>query len=247
MTSTVLYCPACHDRHQDRTFCPECGARLEVGEVSKIQPLSSFRRDRSRRAKLRHWIDRLLEPDRGTQILLSGKGGGGKSTLAVEIADAQPGALYVSSEQSGAQVVKIVDRLGLNGKFNYVAIRSSDELPSPAKCPSLVVLDSLSMLAELGYSALAECLQWSTEMAEEGAVVLAIAHVNARGKLAGREIQRHAFDAYLHLSIVAKSRLLRVEKNREGPAPIALKLVMTERGFEIPTDSEIEDARKDLV
>lgn len=185
----------------------------------------------------------------GMVTLLGGEPGVGKSTLALQCAAAMAergaGALYVSGEESGAQIRLRGERLGLRPQRLYVlaetdceAIEREIERLSPA----FAVIDSIqTMLApELPASAgsvvqVRECAVRLLGLAKVRSLpLILVGHITKEGILAGPKVLEHIVDTvltfegepqYLH-------RLLRCSKNRYGPADEVGMFAMTPGGLE---------------
>ncbi len=171
---------------------------------------------------------------RGSLVLIGGDPGVGKSTLLVQICDevAQTSGpvLYVSGEESLAQIGMRARRLGLGAQdllfaadTDLGAILETIENASP----SMVVIDSIQSIysAEVesspgSVSQLRECTLRLMQLAKgTGISVFLIGHVTKEGALAGPKVLEHMVDTVLYLEgeRYQAYRLLRGTKNRFGP------------------------------
>jgi DNA repair protein RadA/Sms len=169
----------------------------------------------------------------GSVTLLGGEPGIGKSTLLLQalasLAAAGHDALYLSAEESAAQVRGRAERLGALADRLWLA--SDTALPDivshlDAVAPRVVVVDSIQTVhdPELGSAPGAvgqvrECAQrLVTEARARGAAVVLVGHVTKDGGLAGPRVLEHLVDTVLsfegdrHHAL----RLLRATKHRFG-------------------------------
>jgi DNA repair protein RadA/Sms len=185
----------------------------------------------------------------GMVTLLGGEPGVGKSTLALQcaaaMADRGSGALYVSGEESGAQIRLRGERLGVRPERLYV-LAGTDcdviEREIERLSPVFAVIDSIqTMLApEIPAPAgsvvqVRECAVRLLGLAKARSLpLLLVGHITKEGILAGPKVLEHIVDTVLtfegdpqHLH-----RLLRCSKNRYGPADEVGMFAMTPGGLE---------------
>jgi DNA repair protein RadA/Sms len=169
----------------------------------------------------------------GSIVLFGGDPGIGKSTLLLQLAArvAQAGGevLYVTGEESAAQVRgraervgAVVDRLGLVATTELEAAIGAIESTSPV----LAVIDSVQTLAsgELAGSAgsvgqVREVASRLAELAKSGRTAVAlVGHVTKDGTVAGPRTLEHLVDAVIYLEgeRLGQTRLMRAAKNRFG-------------------------------
>jgi len=170
----------------------------------------------------------------GSLILIGGDPGVGKSTLLVQVADAVArGAgpvLYVSGEESLAQIALRARRLGLDAPDLLFA--SDTDLAGVMEAiestgPTVVVVDSVQSIysSELeaspgSVSQLRECTLRLMHLAKNSGVsIFLIGHVTKEGAIAGPKVLEHMVDTVLYLEgeRYHTYRLLRSTKNRFGP------------------------------
>jgi len=233
--------------------CSQCGAWHSIVE----EPLSRPQR-RSRRAsapptptlaeledpcgeqRLTTGIaefDRVLGGGivRDSVVLLAGDPGIGKSTLLLQAAAgvaAQGGpVLYVTGEESPAQVKERARRLGIDGERIHLLGRSEVEAveASAEKLkPALLIVDSAQTLrAETCAGSpgtvgqVRESVARLAQHAKEHSYALFIvSHVTKEGLVAGPKVVEHIVDVVLRLEGETPHdfRVLRAGKNRFGPA-----------------------------
>jgi len=170
----------------------------------------------------------------GGVTLLGGEPGIGKSTLLMQAlagAAAQgKRALYVTAEESGAQVALRARRLGMTGDVMLLATTELEDVLAAFRAAhyDIVVIDSIQTLraAELESSfgsvgQLREVAARLTEVAKrEGPSVFLVGHVTKDGSLAGPKVLEHLVDTVLTFEGDAMHayRIVRATKNRFGPA-----------------------------
>jgi DNA repair protein RadA/Sms len=197
-------------------------------------PLREVKAERSQRlsteiAELDRVLGGGLVP--GSLVLLGGAPGIGKSTLAgmalANIASAGHEVLYVSGEESPAQVRRRAERLGeaalsvpMLAEPSLEAVLAALESERPAAC----VIDSVQTLAVPdtapgSVGAVREATAALLETAKRLDVTLIlIGHVTKEGSLAGPRALEHLVDCVLHFEGERERtfRTLRALKNRFG-------------------------------
>ncbi len=273
-------CNSCgqgHARWQGQ--CDGCGAwnTLEGGRLqevsahsvarslapsSRLQPLSDVAAE-----QLVRWSTGIDEFDRvlggglvpGAVVLLGGDPGIGKSTLLLQALSRmaeglshEQGLLYVSGEESAAQVALRARRLGLSHEsLSRVKILAETQLelilPELARLmPPLVVIDSIQTLytevlgaAPGSVSQVREVAARLTRWAKDsGNAVIFVGHVTKEGTLAGPRVLEHMVDAVLYFEGDAQAsfRVVRAVKNRFGTANELGVFAMTETGLKAVTN-----------
>jgi DNA repair protein RadA/Sms len=169
----------------------------------------------------------------GSIVLFGGDPGIGKSTLllqlAARVASAGGEVLYVTGEESAAQVRgraervgAVVERLGLLATTELEAALGAIE----AAEPTLAIIDSVQTLASGELSGPAgsvgqvrEVASRLAETAKAGRTAVAlVGHVTKDGTVAGPRTLEHLVDAVIYLEgeRLGQTRLLRAAKNRFG-------------------------------
>lgn len=183
---------------------------------------------------------------KGSFVLLGGDPGIGKSTLTLQIARQSPAMniLYVSGEESPAQIRQRAQRLNLTDASLYLYpetdINAVIEHARSSR-PDLLVIDSIQTVyrPELpgmpgNLSQIRECALLLMQLAkQEGITTLAIGHMTKDGDLAGPKVLEHMVDAVLQFEGDANYayRLLRSVKNRFGAANEIGVFEMTDSGL----------------
>ena len=192
----------------------------------------------------------------GSLTLIAGDPGIGKSTLllrvAADVAGDESPALYVSGEESPAQVRMRADRMSVSGKnlFLLAATRLDEVLDHLDRYkPTLAVIDSIQTLHDDAVSSEAgsvaqirECTRRLMEWAKSSDVpILLSGHVTKGGDIAGPRVLEHMVDVVLYMEgeTVSSYRLLRTVKNRFGSTNEVGVFEMTGRGLE-----DVEDPSK---
>ena len=232
--------------------CPECGgwstlietiARAGAGKTSEAragarspQPLSEVMAERVERISTSIGeLDRVLGGGlvAGAVVLIGGDPGIGKSTLLLQavlgMAKAGQSVLYVSGEESAAQVALRARRLGISDSAALLATTELADVQAAvdAERYAAVVIDSIQTMraAELeaapgSVAQLREVSARLTELAKQrGVAMLLIGHVTKDGSLAGPKVLEHLVDVVLAFEGDGAHayRLLRGQKNRFGP------------------------------
>lgn len=192
----------------------------------------------------------------GSLTLIAGDPGIGKSTLllrlAADVAEANGKALYVSGEESAAQVKMRAERLGISGRNLYLlAATDLEEILANQQelAPALTVVDSVqtvydpSLAPEAGSVAqIRECARRLMGWAKSGGVPLVLSgHVTKGGDIAGPRVLEHMVDVVLYMEgdPISSWRLLRTVKNRFGSANEVGVFEMTGSGL-----VDVEDPSK---
>lgn len=251
---TEFICRECGYRNpRSLGRCPECDAWNSFDELTQRQPAAAATRAKVSAPAARplrlHQIDgadftRISVPIpefarvmgggivRGSLTLVGGDPGVGKSTLLTQLATAIPSALYVSGEESIAQVALRARRLRLAAAdLQFLAETDVDAIANAIRevAPDAVIVDSIqSVMAQDvdglpgSVSQLRECALRFLQVAKSsGAAIFLVGHVTKDGAIAGPKLLEHMVDTVLYLEAERFSygqyRLLRSTKNRFGP------------------------------
>jgi len=190
----------------------------------------------------------------GAVVLLAGEPGVGKSTLLLEagaLVSRTGPVLYVTGEESAAQVRLRADRIGAVGDNLYVAAET--ELSAvlaqvEAVQPELLIVDSVQTIVAPGVEGTPGGV---TQIREVTSALMAIAkqqslstvlvgHVTKDGAIAGPRALEHLVDVVLHFEgdRHAQFRMVRAMKNRYGPTDEIGCFDLGEQGItEVPDPS----------
>lgn len=179
-------------------------------------------------------LDRVLGGGivRGSVVLLGGDPGIGKSTLLLQVCEflgEGQKILYVSGEESRAQVKLRANRLGVSSENLMLAAMTDIENVAHAILqtkPDIVMIDSIQTMnfsavnsSSGSVTQVRECTQILARVAKSEEIsIFLVGHVNKDGAIAGPKVLEHIVDAVLyfegerHLSY----RILRAVKNRYG-------------------------------
>jgi len=183
----------------------------------------------------------------GGVVLIGGDPGIGKSTLLLQALDSLSRTmktLYVTGEESGAQVALRSRRLGLGSsqvrvlaEIQLEKISATLETERPAVC----VIDSIQTMysdqlssAPGSVAQVRECAAQLTRIAKSsGATIILVGHVTKEGALAGPRVLEHIVDTVLYFEGDTHSsfRLVRAIKNRFGAVNEIGVFAMTEKGL----------------
>ncbi len=198
-------------------------------------------------------LDRVLGGGivEGAVVLIGGDPGIGKSTLLLQAVDAlstQMKVLYVTGEESGAQIALRAKRLGLGGtrvrvlaEIQLEKIIAAIESEFAPGQPGFCVIDSIQTVysdqlnsAPGSVAQVRECAAQLTRLAKtRGCAVVLVGHVTKEGALAGPRVLEHIVDTVLYFEGDTHSsfRLVRAIKNRFGAVNEIGVFAMTERGL----------------
>jgi DNA repair protein RadA/Sms len=183
----------------------------------------------------------------GGVVLIGGDPGIGKSTLLLQALDElskNMKTLYVTGEESGAQVALRSRRLGL-GK-SQVRVLAEIQLEKVAATleqeqPAVCVIDSIQTVysdqltsAPGSVAQVRECAAQLTRIAKStGITIILVGHVTKEGALAGPRVLEHIVDTVLYFEGDTHSsfRLVRAIKNRFGAVNEIGVFAMTEKGL----------------
>ena len=195
-------------------------------------------------------LDRVLGGGivQGGVVLIGGDPGIGKSTLLLQALDslqrAGKNTLYVTGEESGAQVALRSRRLGLDG--SQVSVLAEIQLEKilgalGSQQPDVAVIDSIQTVyseqlssAPGSVAQVRECAAHLTRAAKSaGVCIVLVGQVTKEGALAGPRVLEHMVDTVLYFEGDTHSqfRLVRAIKNRFGAVNEIGVFAMTEKGL----------------
>ena len=183
----------------------------------------------------------------GGVVLIGGDPGIGKSTLLLQALDAlarMMKVLYVTGEESGAQVALRSRRLGLGAspvrvlaeiQLEKILATLEVEQPAVAVIDSIQTVYSEALTSAPGSVAqVRECAAQLTRFAKaSGTTIVLVGHVTKDGALAGPRVMEHIVDTVLYFEGDTHSsfRLVRAIKNRFGAVNEIGVFAMTEKGL----------------
>src|SRR3954449_10832737 len=251
--STVFACTSCgHQSAKWHGRCPGCEEWNTLVEERPAPASAPSRRGRTAAIKpvvlaeveapaLRRFVTGIGEFDRvlggglvpGSLVLIGGAPGIGKSTITGgalgNLAAAGHRVLYVSGEESPAQVKLRAERLGAAAlSVPFVAETDLDAVVATleAERPDVCVVDSVQTLYAGGMTGSAGSVGQVREVAGQmmrvakslGIAVLLVGHVTKEGALAGPRVLEHLVDCVLQFEGERERtyRTLRALKNRFG-------------------------------
>jgi DNA repair protein RadA/Sms len=205
-------------------------------------------------------LDRVLGGGivEGGVVLIGGDPGIGKSTLLLQALDSLQRAglntLYVTGEESGAQVALRARRLGLDGsQVKVMAEIQLDKILATLDTtrPAVAVIDSIQTVysdqltsAPGSVAQVRECAAHLTRYAKSSGqsdgvapgratCIVLVGHVTKDGALAGPRVLEHMVDTVLYFEGDTHSsfRLVRAIKNRFGAVNEIGVFAMTEKGL----------------
>ncbi|AEK62250.1 DNA repair protein RadA [Collimonas fungivorans] len=183
----------------------------------------------------------------GGVVLIGGDPGIGKSTLLLQaLANLSKlkKVLYVSGEESGAQIALRAKRLAVDAKD--LKLQAEIQLEKILNTlvehkPEVAVIDSIQTVYSDALSSapgsvaqVRECAAQLTRVAKQsGITIIMVGHVTKEGALAGPRVLEHIVDTVLYFEGDTHSsfRLVRAFKNRFGAVNELGVFAMTEKGL----------------
>src|SRR5512137_18675 len=274
---TVYVCQSCGSQSPRwMGKCPDCGQwnTLVEERVEKQKDIGGAKRKDGAEPLALHeikigdedrFVTRIGELDRvlgggivaGSVVLIGGDPGIGKSTLVLQmlkqVSELRGKALYVSGEESPAQIKMRAQRLGVKAENLYVLaetsldeiIRAADELQ-----PQVIVVDSVQTVftSELPSApgSVGQVREVSGRLMlyakRTGIPTFLIGHVTKDGAIAGPRVLEHIVDTVLYFEGDRGHafRILRAVKNRFGSTNEIGVFEMKESGLaEVANPSEL--------
>lgn len=259
--------------------CPNCGAWNQMQEEltspvsTKATPsrrshnqdgrpqllnevdLTKQRRIKTGMAELNRVLGGGVVP--GSLILIGGDPGIGKSTLLLQVCGQLQATadkvLYVSGEESAAQIKLRATRLGVKSTQLYLYPETNMALIRQAiqeLDPKYIVIDSVQTMNEPELSSVVGSVSQIREVTaelmqiakSERRTVFVVGHVTKNGAIAGPKVLEHMVDTVLYFEGDTHHayRILRSVKNRFGPTNELGIFEMREAGLhEVANPSEV--------
>ena len=250
-------CPECGEWNSleeiiiDKNNISPAGRGKEAVEKQKPINLNSVKAQENTRLSTGiSEFDRVLGggATKRSAILLGGEPGIGKSTLLLQtsasLAASGAKVLYISGEESAAQIKERADRLKLDcADINLLTTsRLEDSLDAlDSLNPVFVIIDSIQTIysAEAGIipgtvNQLKYCAnEFISWVKERDSVLIMTAHVTKEGTIAGPKSLEHMVDTVISFERNADDiRFLHAQKNRFGSVDEIGIFSMSEKGLE---------------
>jgi len=227
----------------------ECAPPALLSEIAS--------QDQARRSTGLAELDRVLGGGMvpGSLVLVGGDPGIGKSTLLLQVcrdlAEKDAPVLYVSAEESAAQIKMRADRLRVAPEGLFLSSENNIEAAFAhveRLSPRVLIIDSIQTMytsrltaAPGSVSQVREVTALLLEYAKRSATtVFIVGHVTKEGAIAGPRVLEHMVDTVLYFEGDHHHayRVLRAVKNRFGSTHEIGVFEMTDRGLtEIPNPS----------
>ena len=201
---------------------------IEIVDLSEVKT-TNFQRIKSSISE----FDRVLGGGfvKGSLVLLGGEPGIGKSTLIMQVAANLGNVLYISGEESVAQIKMRAERLKI--KTSGIKLLAETNIDAISQVfsdgkfsPSLIIVDSIQTIYSESFPSTAgslvqvrECALRLQKMAKETDIpIVLIGHVTKEGSVAGPKTLEHMVDVVMYLEgeRYHGTRILRTAKNRFG-------------------------------
>jgi DNA repair protein RadA/Sms len=281
-SATVFACSACgHESPKWHGRCPGCGEWNTMSEEKRAAPpagragaagasaraLKPVPLGQVEAPKIERLKTGIGELDRvlggglvpGSLVLIGGAPGIGKSTITTaalaNLSATGRKVLYVSGEESAAQVKLRAERLGQHAlSVPIVADTDLDSVVATLEMerPDVCVIDSVQVLYDSALTGAPGSVSQVREVAgrlmrvakERGVATLLVGHVTKEGSLAGPRVLEHLVDCVLSFEGERERtyRTLRALKNRFGSTNEVGVFEMHEQGL-----VEVEDASARFV
>lgn len=232
-------CPGCGEwntMNEELPTVPIKGAvKGSISTVSQIMSLNEINEDYEKRISTGvNEFDRVLGGGivLGSLVLLSGDPGIGKSTILLQICQylgKNNKILYVSGEESAAQIKMRASRLGVTTDNLFILPQTDVGIiveTIKTEKPNVVIIDSIQTMVydEISSSAgsvtqVRECTNIFMHTAKGlGIPIFIVGHVNKDGAIAGPKVLEHIVDTVLYFEGERNYsyRMLRGVKNRFG-------------------------------
>ncbi len=183
----------------------------------------------------------------GSVTLVGGEPGIGKSTLLLQLADSYKGEgdiLYVSGEESPAQIGMRAERLGIRSDRIVICAQTSFEIIAQEMLslkPGLCIIDSIQTLFSENIQGTPGSVSQAREVTagliriakSNDMPILLVGHVTKEGSIAGPKTLEHMVDTVLYFEgdNTGSYRILRSVKNRFGRSNELSFFDMQEKGL----------------
>lgn len=184
----------------------------------------------------------------GSVTLVGGEPGIGKSTILLQLANSfgsDEDVLYVSGEESPAQIKMRADRLGIKSDKIIICAQTSFEIIAEElknSKPSLCIIDSIQTLYSENVNGTPGSVTQAREVTagliriakSNNLPIILVGHVTKEGSIAGPKTLEHMVDTVLYFEgdNTGSYRILRSVKNRFGRSGELAFFEMTQSGLQ---------------
>jgi len=270
--TTQFVCSSCgFDQTNWFGRCPNCQTwntakeiDVSISSSKKTRKISPVRLNQIKKEKLTRLSSKIGELDRvlgggfvpGQVILFAGEPGIGKSTILLQLVDNIENIVYVSGEESAAQIALRAERLKINAStLSLIADTDLDSILKSLKSPSLLIIDSIQTMqtGDFSYGSISQIKQATSKIIhyakKQNIPTIIVGHITKQGDAAGPKLLEHLVDSVIYFEGQRYNtlRLLRSVKNRFGPTDEVGVFQMTDRGLtqvENPSHLFISDQQK---
>ncbi len=249
-------CSACHEWNtlvedvisDGPAKAPAASAKTDRIGYSDLSEINASE-DRNRIKTGISELDRVLGGGivKGSGMLIGGEPGAGKSTLLLQVCgnlSADRKVIYITGEESPAQIKLRANRLGIDGKdISIAAETDAYRIASSIESlkPDVIVIDSIQTMnctdissSPGSVSQVRECTSIILSAAKKAdTAVFIVSHVNKDGAIAGPKVLEHIVDTVLYFEgdKTLPYRILRASKNRYGSTNEIGMFDMTGKGI----------------
>lgn len=235
-------CPECNswnsfvEQIEEQPQKASSARRVDLSSSSKPMKITEVKsKEEDRFSTLITELDRVLGGGvvRGSLTLVGGDPGIGKSTILIQVsnnvAKSSKRVLYVSGEESSAQIKLRAQRLGISSENLYILTENNMDIIKEhvrRQKPDMLVIDSIQTMfcpeltsVQGTVSQIKECTAHLMGIAKkEGVSTFIVGHVTKDGAIAGPKVMEHMVDTVLYFEgeRFNNYRLLRAVKNRFG-------------------------------
>ena len=264
-------CPSCNswNSFQEEQLLPKAQQKSVKGLAKQTSSISFEASNEQRYQTEISELDNVLGGGVITDslILLSGEPGIGKSTLTLQICDKiaalQKKVLYISGEESVAQIGNRANRLNISSEL--ISIINENYLENilatlEKESPDFIVIDSIQVMTSQNSSSMSGSISQIRQVTEKlmefakknRKAMLIIGHITKEGNLAGPKTLEHLVDVVIHLEgeRYQNLRILRGLKNRFGPTSEIGIFEMAQTGLvevKNPSAKILEERPKDSI
>ena len=249
-------CPSCKEWNTFTEISENSKQRVEKSSALRLSGLNSTDQSKfSRFSSGLDEVDRILGGGlvSGSVILLGGEPGIGKSTLLLALGKSKAKILYVSGEESAAQIIDRARRIRC--VYPNVTLLEETSLAGIEQAidevkPEIVFVDSIQTVSsdteKLLTGSVSQIRSATAALVQQARQknipIIMTGHITKEGQIAGPKVLEHAVDVVLYFESqnFGQYRFIRSVKNRYGATGEIAVFEMTEHGLkEVPREQSL--------